>query len=311
VSVILPVYNGQMHVLDSIDCILKQTVEDFELIIINDGSTDKSKEIILSKKDNRISYIENKNNQGLIKTLNKGLYYAKGRYIARMDADDLCDRRRFEKQIDFFNLNKEIDILGITQYVINGNRIIPNTATWQENNIRLLLEPVVGHSSVMIKKESMGNNRLYYDKNALYAEDYKLWVDASLCGLRIANLQEALCGYRYHENQISNLKFYPQQLTANAIRLQYAKVYFNDLINSYEADYLCFITGRVPNKDSLSKLRDYEQLSEKMIEKNRKHQYFILDAFEKFLLNALNNISNRIKHQSESYEHRSKIEVPK
>lgn len=95
-----------------------------ELLVINDGSTDKSKDIILSFQDKRIRFIKNKNNQGLIETLNKGLYFAKGEFIARMDADDLCKENRFEKQVDFFLQDDEVDILGTYQYVINENRYI-------------------------------------------------------------------------------------------------------------------------------------------------------------------------------------------
>ena len=136
ISVILTVYNAEKYVSKSILSILNQTYTDFELLIINDGSTDSSKDIIGGFQDKRIKYIENSNNQGLIKTLNKGLYFAKGEFIARMDADDLCKECRFEKQIDFFRQDNEVDILGTYQYVINENRYI-NHSTFASSLSRL------------------------------------------------------------------------------------------------------------------------------------------------------------------------------
>lgn len=175
-SVILPVYNAEQYIQESVECILNQTFENFEFLIINDGSTDQSKEIILSFNDKRILYVENRKNQGLIKTLNKGLHFSSGQYIARMDADDLCHNSRFEKQMEYFKRNKQIDILGTNQYIIGTEVKIIHKISNEENKIRLLLQPVVGHSTVMLKKEALAKNNLYYDRFALYAEDYKLWV---------------------------------------------------------------------------------------------------------------------------------------
>ena len=89
ISILLPVYNAEQYIVDAIDSVLKQTYKDFELIIINDGSTDHSEKIILSYHDQRIKYIKNQTNLRLINTLNKGIEIAKGEFIARMDADDI------------------------------------------------------------------------------------------------------------------------------------------------------------------------------------------------------------------------------
>ena len=102
VSVIMPVYNGAMYLNEAITSILGQTYSNFEFIIINDGSTDRSEEIILSFSDSRIVYVKNPENYRLIKTLNLGFSMAKGRYIARMDADDISHPDRLLKQVDFW-----------------------------------------------------------------------------------------------------------------------------------------------------------------------------------------------------------------
>ena len=107
VSILMPVYNSEKYLREAIKSILNQTFTNFELIIINDGSTDNSLKIIKSFKDNRIKIIKNKGNLGLIKTLNKGIDLAQGKYIARMDADDIAMPKRLEKQIAFFNENPD------------------------------------------------------------------------------------------------------------------------------------------------------------------------------------------------------------
>ena len=112
VSVVMPVYNGEKYLRESIDSILNQTYTDYEFIIVNDGSNDKTEEIILSYNDNRIRYIKNEKNLQIVKSLNRGIELAKGRYIARMDADDISLPRRFEKQITFMENNLEIGVCG-------------------------------------------------------------------------------------------------------------------------------------------------------------------------------------------------------
>ena len=116
ISVIMPVYNGERFLRQAIDSILNQTIIDFELIIINDGSTDSSEDIILSYHDSRIKYVKNEYNLKLIKTLNKGLMLAKGKFISRMDADDIADKYLFESQIKAFQNDDSICIVNICNY---------------------------------------------------------------------------------------------------------------------------------------------------------------------------------------------------
>lgn len=101
VSVVLPAYNAELYLKEAIDSVLSQTFTDFELIILNDGSIDRTEEIILSYNDSRIVYVKNEKNLGLIGTLNKGINLAKGKYIARMDADDICLPERFKNRLIF------------------------------------------------------------------------------------------------------------------------------------------------------------------------------------------------------------------
>ena len=111
ISVILPVYNAERFLREAIDSVLKQTFVDFEFIILNDGSTDKTEDIILSYKDPRIRYVKNEKNLKLIKTLNKGVDMARGKYIARMDADDISLPERFEKEVAYLEAHPDVAVV--------------------------------------------------------------------------------------------------------------------------------------------------------------------------------------------------------
>ena len=122
-SVILPVYNAQNYIREAIDSILSQTYKDFELIVINDGSTDESVKIIQSYTDKRIVFVNNTQNVGLIKTLNIGLKLAKGKFIARMDADDIALPERFQLQLNKFESNKNLIVVSSDYYLLTGNKL--------------------------------------------------------------------------------------------------------------------------------------------------------------------------------------------
>ena len=122
ISIILPVYNAEKYLYKALDSIVNQTYKNLEVICVNDGSTDKSEEIILNfkNKDSRIVYIKNEKNIGLIKTLNKAIDIANGKYIARMDADDISLPERLEKQYNFLK-SKDVDICDCNIKYINEN----------------------------------------------------------------------------------------------------------------------------------------------------------------------------------------------
>ncbi len=105
ISVILPAYNASNHIAESIDSILRQTYKDFELIVVNDGSIDQTKEIVNSFQDNRIKLIDNESNMGIVFSLNKAIKISKGEFIARMDSDDIAINDRLEKQLEYLKRN--------------------------------------------------------------------------------------------------------------------------------------------------------------------------------------------------------------
>ncbi len=199
ISVILPVYNAENYILESINSVLNQTYTNFELIVINDGSKDNSSEVIKSISDKRIIYIEQQN-QGLAKTLNNGLKIAKGDFIARQDHDDISLPLRFEKQIQYFLNNKNCGLLGTWATIINEQGI----ATGQfhkhptknsELKIKLLLDNYFVHTSVMFRKDVITNCGTYNETINGLVQDFEYWYRISQ-HFEIANLPELLINYR-------------------------------------------------------------------------------------------------------------------
>lgn len=205
ISVIMPVYNGERYLRYAIESVLAQTFKDFELIIVNDGSTDSSEQIIRSFEDERIVYLKNESNLRLIATLNRGIDAAKGNFIARIDADDRCLPTRFEKQIKFLNANKDIALCGSWAYLIDsdGKRIgkMKNACSPGVLNCLLFFTCPLMHPSVMGRTSVFKRNK--YDADKLHIEDFELWNRLSRKGFNLANINEYLIDYRWHESNVS------------------------------------------------------------------------------------------------------------
>lgn len=217
VTVLLPVYNAQQYITESIDSILKQTFCDFELLIINDGSTDASCDIIKEYNDNRIRFIDNKQNRGLIAVLNQGLHLAKGTYIARMDADDIALPERLAKQIAFLDKEQEIGILGTQIEHFGDTKKKISHFPLKVGILDLLRNCCISHPTVMLRKSIFQQYQLYYSEEYGSSEDYELWSRA-IHIMKIANLPEVLLKYRWHGTNISILK--KQQQKENTTRIK-------------------------------------------------------------------------------------------
>ncbi|MFA0415183.1 glycosyltransferase family 2 protein [Vibrio renipiscarius] len=226
VSVLMPVYNAQEHLSEAIESILNQTYRNFEFIIINDGSVDSSDEIIKAyqSNDSRIKYYKNECNLKLIKTLNKGVSLCRGKYILRMDADDIALINRFEKQINYMEAYSHCVVCGTQlSYIDNdGNKVRDITLPTDNSKIMasFLFYNPIAHPSVIMRTSIIKENKLQYDEDYLHAEDYKLWVELSKFG-DCANLGGKLLKYRVSENQISAKYGIEQKLVASKISNDY------------------------------------------------------------------------------------------
>lgn len=202
VSVLMPVYNAEKYLRESMDSILGQTYTNFEFIIINDGSTDSSADIVRSYNDPRIVFIDNAKNSGLVSVLNYGLRIARGKYIARMDSDDISLPQRFAKQIKFMERHKNVGILGTFFHMFgDGVDRIEKKRRWPKLADMLATSPV-GHPTVMMRKSVMDKYNLRYDARYKHAEDYELWTRA-IRYTKIANLKDVLLNYRWSEDNVS------------------------------------------------------------------------------------------------------------
>lgn len=205
VSILLPVYNAESTIRETIDSILNQTYTDFEVIIINDGSSDNSEQTILEYKDKRIHYYRNESNRGLIYTLNRGIELCKGQYIARIDADDIMLPTRLEEQIKFMEDHPMIIASGssVIKFFPNGKqKIYTPPLKYKSIKYKILLGSPIPHPSAIIRKDTLLKHNIKYDIDYIHAEDYKFWYDLSKIGL-LANIRKPLLMYRCSTEQVS------------------------------------------------------------------------------------------------------------
>ncbi len=201
-AVLMPVYNAASFLKEAIDSVLRQSFRDFEFLIIEDGSTDGSLDIIKSYSDPRIRIIENKKNLGLVESLNKGLNLLACEYIIRMDADDVCMPGRFKKQIGFMDANPDVGVCGSWIEVFSGKNknLRPAPTRHEEIFPAMLFNSMIYHPSSILRRSSLNSAGGFYDKSACPAEDYDYWVRLGAEGVRFANIPEALLRYRLHGN---------------------------------------------------------------------------------------------------------------
>lgn len=246
ISVIMPVYNAEKYIRKSIESILYQTFEDFELVLIDDCGNDKSMEIARQFSDERIRIIENADNIGISSSRNRGIKESHGKYIALMDDDDIASEERLKHTYEFLEKNSEFDAVGGRYCEIDEN----------DNMVRISPDPLInpkfvkaslmfynpmGNGSTLIKKDFLYRNEIYYKNNYFGMEDYKMWADCSLKG-RITNIDEVILYWRRSKNNESSR-------VLDSLKSDRAKIFTNiqkyTLINNgfvfsdEDMDFLC------------------------------------------------------------------------
>lgn len=209
VSVVMSVYNGEKYLREAVDSILNQTFTNFEFVIINDRSTDSSVEIIESYADPRIWLVHNEKNIGLTASLNRGIKLAHGKYIARMDADDISLPKRLETQLKYFDSDNSLSLCSCRAQVFKENGSIfgidpPNVdqlMNWHLLSWRLLFYNPITHSSVMVKRDAFLESGGYASW-AKRSQDYELWSRMSF-EYKMILIPDVLIHYRYHQTAVS------------------------------------------------------------------------------------------------------------
>lgn len=323
ISVIMPLYNGEKYLKEAIDSILNQTYSDFELLLINDASTDSTETIINSYHDYRIVYIKNEENLGLIKTLNKGLDLAKGEFIARMDQDDISLPERFEKQIAILEKNPEIGVCGTWFTLFRENQkdwAVEHPESNDSIKIGLLTSCLIGHPTVMMRKKAIANHK--YDTDYQASEDYELWTRL----IRITqfyNIQESLLQYRFHDTNMSVLE--------NSVQVTNTKIITGNqlkdigIANSEENIELCRIVLGASSKfrytdNEFRKLItfaneiEYQNSQKKAYHEKKFHEIInrsLIEAFKKTVDKNFSTLSFLLKNRKEIILQRSIIDNTK
>lgn len=299
VSVIMPVYNGESYLPEAIESVLNQTYCKFEFLIINDGSTDRSEEIILSYNDPRIVYLKNDKNRGLVYTLNYGIRQSKGIYIARMDADDICIKTRFEQQIEAFNKDTELGLCGSWAKIIGSGNILRVAAEYESIKCRLLFTNQFIHSSVMIRKEKLLSFSDCYNDSDFPAEDYGLWCKLSP-NIKMINLNTSLVEYRIHSSQISTAASAKQLKKTNEIRLNQLEIFFNYKPTPEEENIHLLFLNNTYKIASYKDLNNIGKWISKLKDLSLKCGYYNQSIFEKSINEYLSHrfISQNIQNNN-------------
>lgn len=233
VSVVMSVYNGEKYLNEAIDSILNQTFKNFEFIIINDASTDSSKSKILAFSDARIRLIDNDINLGLTRSLNKGISLATGKYIARMDADDISEPERLITQVKFLEKNPDICFCGSWFWLLGEKEVITIPENDAEIRANLLRKNQFAHPTMMFRREIFDAG-IRYNESLLTSQDYELWTRLIL-QYKGANVPVPLLKYRMHCEQVTyNHKSMVSERTRDIMK-NYALQVFKNTINMQEA----------------------------------------------------------------------------
>jgi glycosyltransferase involved in cell wall biosynthesis len=213
VSIILPVYNADRYLEEALDSILSQTYENWELIAINDCSHDESYSILrkYKRKDKRIRVFQNKRNMGIGWTLNRGIHLAKGRYLARMDADDICFPERLERQVQYFQHHEDVSLVGTFSEEIDESGTVTGPRVFPTSHADIVKEmfvfTAIQHPTVMIDRERMPTQELWYNGELSPVEDLDFYF-RNMMYAKFANIPEYLLYYRKHatNSSLSNVK---------------------------------------------------------------------------------------------------------
>lgn len=262
VSVVMSVYNGDKYLREAMDSILNQTFKYFEFIIIDDGSTDNTLKILKTYKDPRIVLISRKN-KGLVESLNEGIKKARGKYVARMDADDISDKNRIYKQVELLENENKDAVFTFFEMVDDKNQT-KNIFTSPQRNIdiyrALFIRNPLGHGTALFDKKVV-NKMGGYKSNVGPVEDYDLWCRLYEKGIRFGVVPEALYKWRDNPEGISSSK--------NKIQYKSAVNIKNKLIGKNS------VPLRNPFSFALSMIFDIRKIENKNIRRRYSREQFL------------------------------------
>lgn len=306
VSVVMSVYNEQINVLkESIESILNQSYNNLQFIIVLDNPNNKEIKKLLNKYssyDKRIDLIENEKNIGLVNSLNKALKLAEGKFIARMDADDIADKNRIKIQLEAMQKYK-CDFITTRSNVINENgeflyKLNNSCLNYKKSNKILGIKCIHFHPTWFYKREILDSVKEYHHRD--YVEDYDFLCRSAINGFKIITIEEYLLDVRVRENGITKSNIYEQYLNAKLVRQAFNKSIKTNDINMYESilNNNIYVDANEKSK-YITQFNKYKEVSTKL--KNEKSINSILNFSVNLLFNKysreefLRNITVKMK----------------
>lgn len=281
VSIVMPVYNSEQYVGDAIQSLLVQTFRNFELIVVDDGSTDRSSEIIHGFSDSRILVLKNDSNRGIVFSRNRGLAAMNGKYYAPFDSDDTAVPDKFEKQVNFLEKNPDIAMTGSWAMLCDekGNRMLQK---WKLNarpemipSIMLFRNYFV-HSSVLVRQDAIKN--MTYQEGFDVVEDYRFCADLAF-GQKVFNFPGYLISYRIHQNSAMRSNSKRMQ---NQDRKIYRYLFDTLKIKLSESEMDCIFALKGKDRfDDFKTLRELHSFLLHVLSQNRKLNLFNRTALER------------------------------
>lgn len=292
IDIAMPVYNSERFIYESVNSILNQTFENFRLLVFNDGSTDRTKEILHSFRDKRIVYFESKQNISTSNALNTLMRFSDAKYIARMDADDIALPKRLAVQLDFLENNPEYVLCGSWFRTFGYGQTEQTIYTPQDSEeirVSLLANSCIGHPTVMFR-----NGLFTYDGMYEHAEDYNAWADLSKNKNNLmTNIPEVLFRYRLHPQQVSSSKRNQQFETANKIREKLLKNLSTDFTEREVNIFFFLMTAHCENFNF--SLNEIQCLIDKIIKINHSSNLYNHQILEQNLQYQLKIILHQYK----------------
>jgi glycosyltransferase involved in cell wall biosynthesis len=291
----MPVYNAEHYLNESIDSILNQSYTDYEFVIVNDGSTDRSAEVIKAYTDPRIRFIENQQNMGLIASLNIGLETCTGEYIVRMDQDDFSLPHRIEKQVRFMDENPEYGLIGCWFEDFGENiesKVVRYSSDDTHIRIRHLYQTHIAHPTAVLRKSVIDKFNLRFDASFVHGEDYAFWVQMSAY-CKLSNYPEMLVRKRDHPRNITNQFASTMQATCAKVKQKQFHQMGLDL-NTDEVNLYTRFADSEWSFDS-DEMKTLSHLLERIQSANEKSSFIPKNAYSQYLSSKFFHLCYNIK----------------
>jgi len=279
ISVVMPAKNGERYIKESINSVIAQSMPDFELIIVNDGSTDNSSEIARSYKDKRVKVIDLTESIGCYPARNVGIKNVTGKYICMMDADDISLPYRLESHYRFLEEHIEFGMVyGINQYY-PGNRSFFRESDYENIKVLFLEQCYLCHAASMVRASLVKKHDLFYNETYTYASDYE-WQVRALSLFPVSVINELVYLYRVHSEQISAQKRFEQDAFADQVRLQQLSFFGIKPTETEKMLHLSFLKGIADHRINAKMI---DLWIDRLLEANGRMQYYSQRKLQNFL----------------------------